>query len=1123
MTAIITVMWRGNPESLVALSACFGGFQGILQVNDVAYEIKPMISSTKFEHLVYKMDSGETQFPTMKPDFMQEDIVCQLEFQKIGYSTQKQSNGKKESWWVHRFTIEMVVVVDHTLHLHYKRKVSKLQEHLYSMVNIVDSIYEVLDLTVLMLGMEVWTKNNPTDIDNVKTSLKQFCYWKAENLTPCLSHDTGHLFMNKALKGLSGLGFVKGMCKSHHSTAIVTWAYKTLAIIATAIALHIGHNSGVFHETCCHTLRCIVDADNSPITKFSNCSFASFWAYSIHETRCLFHDVYTKDMFARNRCGNGVFGDEEECDCGSLQSCPKDACCLSNCTLSLGSHCAFGLCCKDCKFLPSGLCGRIQCENVDKIPLLRDHSVVHCIHVSGLSCWGLDYHVGMTIPDIGDMKEGFSDFLYIIEGTSDSVSNAYPLGYFEAFHFIWAVLIQPDQRQGTHTVTLPVPPSSAVTNATHGGSTMAVGELLVPVRIPLLVLRLGLFLFLPAWSQVGHCQPHGPPEVVIPLRHDSGVRPPGWISYSLHFGGQRHVVHMKVKKFLLSRHLPVFTYTDQGALLEDQFFVPNDCYYHGYVEGDPDSLVVLSTCFGGFQGTLHTKGIAYAIEPKRLSTTFEHLIYKMDHEETQSSPMRCGLTDEEIARQLEIQESDKSTLLQSGYEGWWTHKRFLELAVVVDNNRYVHSMSNISVVQKEVCLVVNDIGSYLSSLDIDVVLMGIEVWTEQNPVAVNNIGSLLSGFCRWKKGSFNTRLPHDIAHVFVKEAYGIQVGLAYVGTVCNINYNCGVASFMNDNFYDFALIVSHEIGHNLGMPHDNRTCKCEKKTCIMFAGKSSTSRFSNCSYGYLWSTIAKTTCLHSPPNLENIFTLTHCGNSVVEDGEECDCGPLQLCAKDPCCQSNCTLMPGAACAFGRCCKDCQILPSGSVCRGQVNECDLPEWCNGTSHQCPEDAHVQDGVPCMDAGLCYGRQCHNRDEQCRRIFGREAKSASEICYRALNTRGDRFGHCGFSGSQYVQCNTSDVLCGRVQCTNVARIPLLRDHSTVHFTHVNGVTCWGTDYHLGMTIPDVGDVKDGTECGAGRICLQQSDLPSPGKHLELSPSGYGTLWGKGTQNYERKDKV
>ena len=94
----------------------------------------------------------------------------------------------------------------------------------------------------------------------------------------------------------------------------------------------------------------------------------------------------------------------------------------------------------------------------------------------------------------------------------------------------------------------------------------------------------------------------------------------------------------------------MFTYTDQGALLEDHPSVPTNCYYHGYVEGDPGSLVSLSTRLGGLQGTLYIKNIIYEIKPKSHSTTFEHLVYKTDSEETQFPPMSCALTDKGIAR-----------------------------------------------------------------------------------------------------------------------------------------------------------------------------------------------------------------------------------------------------------------------------------------------------------------------------------------------------------------------------------------------------------------------------------------------------------------------------------------
>lgn len=195
---------------------------------------------------------------------------------------------------------------------------------------------------------------------------------------------------------------------------------------------------------------------------------------------------------------------------------------------------------------------------------------------------------------------------------------------------------------------------------------MTVLETLEHVKITLLPLCLEFSLFFFGCPPIGRSQYHSPPEVVIPLRITSTYRStedPGWISYSLHFGGQRHIVHMKAKKKLVSRSLTVFTYTDQGALLEDQPFVQNDCYYHGYVEGDPNSMVTLTTCLGNIQGMLQTNGITYEIKPKVVSATFEHLVYKMDMEDTEYTPTGCRLTKEKIAEQLKFQENDNSTLM----------------------------------------------------------------------------------------------------------------------------------------------------------------------------------------------------------------------------------------------------------------------------------------------------------------------------------------------------------------------------------------------------------------------------------------------------------------------------
>ncbi|XP_066199915.1 disintegrin and metalloproteinase domain-containing protein 21-like [Saccopteryx leptura] len=622
---------------------------------------------------------------------------------------------------------------------------------------------------------------------------------------------------------------------------------------------------------------------------------------------------------------------------------------------------------------------------------------------------------------------------------------------------------------------------------------MVAGEVRLSMSVVLLLLWPGVFVFPSGPSQARSTQHLSSPEVVIPLKVTSkarGAETPGWLSYSIQFGGWRYIVHMGIKKLLVSRHLLVFTYTDQYALQEEQPFVPNDCYYHGYVEGFHESLVALSTCSGGFRGMLQINDLAYEIEPIRHSTTFEHLVYKININETQFLPIRCGLTKKEIAhQQLEFVKAEKKIRKQNSTDNWWIPSWFLELVVVVDQSFFIYSESNFSKVQEDVFLVTNLVDSIYQQLGTYVILVGVEIWNHENVFPMISIEQVLEDFTQWKQIRLSW-LQYDAAHIFIKNSLMGTLGIAYVAGICHPPIDCGVNNFQGDPWSLFALTVAHELGHTLGMQHDEEFCSCEQSGCIMNAIRVPAKRFSNCSYAdFTKTTLNQGSCLHNPPSPGKVLMPKRCGNNVVEEGEECDCGSIKQCEQDPCCLLDCTLSPGATCAFGLCCKDCRFMPSGTVCRQKIGECDLPEWCNGTSHQCPEDVYVQDGIPCSENAYCYQKRCNSHDKQCREIFGEGARSASQHCYKEINSQGNRFGHCGLNGTAYLKCNMSDIFCGQVQCENMGVIPHLGDHSALQHTQINGVTCWSVSYHLEAGTPDLGEVKNGTMCGSGMICIHK----------------------------------
>lgn len=187
-----------------------------------------------------------------------------------------------------------------------------------------------------------------------------------------------------------------------------------------------------------------------------------------------------------------------------------------------------------------------------------------------------------------------------------------------------------------------------------------------------------------------------------------------------------------------------------------------------------------------------------------------------------------------------------------------------------------------------------------------------------------------------------------------------------------------------------------------------------------------TNRFSECTIGNICSgfasKIVSTNCLTSNKNV-TLITAGECGNGIVEAGEECDCGGVQGCQNDPCCDpKTCKFTTGSVCddANDDCCVSCQYAPSTKVCRPSIDpKCDHQETCTGNSSTCPADITAPDGTSCGDNLQCASGTCTSRDLQCRQALNGSSGSCDDSsCLLSCNSAAAGPGTCYLLQTPYV---------------------------------------------------------------------------------------------------------
>ncbi|XP_059209204.1 disintegrin and metalloproteinase domain-containing protein 17a isoform X2 [Centropristis striata] len=220
------------------------------------------------------------------------------------------------------------------------------------------------------------------------------------------------------------------------------------------------------------------------------------------------------------------------------------------------------------------------------------------------------------------------------------------------------------------------------------------------------------------------------------------------------------------------------------------------------------------------------------------------------------------------------------------------------------------------------------------------------------------------------------------------------------------------------------LVTTHELGHNFGAEHDpdnipycapsdDHGGKFVMYPIAVSGDHYNNKRFSNCSK----ISVGKTLRFKAPVCFKERNSKV-CGNSRVEEGEECDPGLLHL-NDDPCCSADCKFKGGAQCSDRNspCCNDCKFQVAETRCQEPINAtCKGISSCTGNSSQCPPPANAKDDTVCVDNGLCRNGECNpfcEATQNRQSCACNETEDSCKVCCRGKN------GIC----SPFIQANGS----------------------------------------------------------------------------------------------------
>nr|Q3HTN1.1 RecName: Full=Zinc metalloproteinase-disintegrin-like stejnihagin-A; AltName: Full=Snake venom metalloproteinase; Short=SVMP; Flags: Precursor [Trimeresurus stejnegeri]ABA40760.1 stejnihagin-A [Trimeresurus stejnegeri] len=533
------------------------------------------------------------------------------------------------------------------------------------------------------------------------------------------------------------------------------------------------------------------------------------------------------------------------------------------------------------------------------------------------------------------------------------------------------------------------------------------------------------------------------------------------MQYEFKVNGEPVVLHLEKNKELFSEDYSETHYSPDGREITTYPSVEDHCYYHGRIQNEADSTASISAC-NGLKGHFKLQGETYLIEPLKLPDSEAHAVFKYENVvKEDEAPKMCGVTETNWKSDEPIK---KASQLVVTAEQQRFPRRYVKLAIVADRRMYMKHQKNL---KPWVFQMVNSVHQIYRSMNVLIALVYLNIWKKNDKITVQSASDVtLDLFAEWRETVLLRRKKHDCAHLLTAIDFdGPTIGRAHIASMCNSKLSVGIVQNYTEINLVNAIVMAHELGHNLGISHDGNQCNCH--TCIMSAVISNppSERFSNCSEDYHQSflTAYNPQCILNAPSKTDIITPPVCGNELLEEGEECDCGSPENCQYQCCDAASCKLHSWVKCESGECCDQCRFTSAGTECRAARSECDIAESCTGQSADCPTDDFHRNGQPCLsNHGYCYNGNCPVMHYQCIALFGSNAIVGQDECFD-FNMKGEQYFYCRKEYEKYIPCAQEDVKCGRLFCFYTNNMDICR-----------------------YNYSDIGIVDHGTKCADGKVC-------------------------------------